>query len=123
MAVLPMQHIRIYALKENRKAILELLQRRGAVEITDPKISSSLFQKMDTSTAQSTFEKSAATAQQALEAVLALAPEKGGLLKMLEGRRSLSLEDYENRVKEREEISKIASRIVLLQKEIGDQKA
>ena len=81
MAVLPMQHIRIYALKQNRKAILELLQRRGAVQITDSKTDSPVFEKMDTATAQHTFEKSAMTAQQALAAVLELAPEKGGLLK------------------------------------------
>ena len=58
MAVLPMQHIRIYALKQNRKAILELLQRRGAVQITDSKTDSPVFEKMDTATAQHTFEKS-----------------------------------------------------------------
>ena len=123
MAVLPMQHIRIYALKQNRKAILELLQRRGAVQITDPKTDSPVFEKMDTATAQHTFEKSAQTAQQALAAVLELAPEKGGLLKKLEGRRALTLTQYEQGVQKQEEILKAASRIVLLKKEITDQRA
>lgn len=123
MAVLPMQHIRIYALKQNRKAILELLQRRGAVQITDSKTDSPVFEKMDTATAQHTFEKSAMTAQQALAAVLELAPEKGGLLKKLEGRRPLTLEQYEQGVQKQEEVLKAASRIVLLKKEITDQRA
>ena len=35
MAVLQMQRISICALKKDRKQILELLQRRGAVELTD----------------------------------------------------------------------------------------
>ena len=118
-----MQHIRIYALKQNRKAILELLQRRGAVQITDPKTDSPVFEKMDTATAQHTFEKSAQTAQQALAAVLELAPEKGGLLKKLEGRRALTLTQYEQGVQKQEEILKAASRIVLLKKEITDQRA
>lgn len=123
MAVLPMQHIRIYALKQNRKAILELLQRRGAVQITDPKTDSPVFEKMDTATAQHTFEKSAQTAQQALAAILELAPEKGGLLKKLEGRRALTLTQYEQGVQKQEEVLKAASRIVLLKKEITDQRA
>lgn len=123
MAVLPMQHIRIYALKQNRKAILELLQRRGAVQITDSKTDSPVFEKMDTATAQHTFEKSAMTAQQALAAVLELAPEKGGLLKKLEGRRPLTLEQYEQGVQKQDEVLKSASRIVLLKKEITDQRA
>ena len=57
MAVLQMQKISIYALKENRKAILELLQRRGAVEITDEKPNAKTFMRMDTQSAQLTFEK------------------------------------------------------------------
>lgn len=122
MAVLPMQHIRIYALKQNRKAILELLQRRGAVQITDSKTDSPVFEKMDTATAQHTFEKSAMTAQQALAAVLELAPEKGGLLKKLEGPPvPLTLEQYEQGVQKQDEVLKSASRIVLLKKEITDQ--
>ena len=33
MAVMPMKRISIYALKNRRKQILELIQRRGVVEI------------------------------------------------------------------------------------------
>ena len=35
MAMLQMQRIYIYALKKDRKPLLELLQRRGVVEISD----------------------------------------------------------------------------------------
>jgi len=37
MAVMPMKRISIYALKNRRKQILELIQRRGVVEIDDRK--------------------------------------------------------------------------------------
>ena len=43
MAVLAMKRISIYALKSNRKKILELLQRRGAVEIDSPKEADDVF--------------------------------------------------------------------------------
>ena len=45
MAVLAMKRISIYALKSNRKKILELLQRRGAVEIDSPKEADDVFPK------------------------------------------------------------------------------
>ena len=35
MAVLPMQRIELCALKKDRKKILEMLQRRGIVEVSD----------------------------------------------------------------------------------------
>ena len=35
MAMLQMQRIYIYALRKDRKSILELLQRRGVLEIND----------------------------------------------------------------------------------------
>lgn len=37
MAVMPMKRISIYALKNRRKQILELIQRRGVVEIETAK--------------------------------------------------------------------------------------
>ena len=59
MAVLAMKRISIYALKSNRKKILELLQRRGAVEIDSPKEADDVFSKTDTASARLTFEKNA----------------------------------------------------------------
>ena len=49
MAVMPMKRISIYALKNRRKQILELIQRRGVVEIDDRKADETVFAKMDTS--------------------------------------------------------------------------
>ena len=36
MAVVPMKRLELFALRRDRKAILELLQRRGMVEIHSP---------------------------------------------------------------------------------------
>ncbi len=43
MAVLQMQRISIYALRKNRKPILEWIQRCGAVEINDVLEEDSVF--------------------------------------------------------------------------------
>ena len=43
MAVLEMQRINIYALKKHRKAILEALQRKGAVEIENLSLNTASF--------------------------------------------------------------------------------
>ena len=50
MAVLQMQRISIYALRKDRKPILEWIQRRGAVEINDALEEDNVFQRMDVST-------------------------------------------------------------------------
>ena len=46
MAVLEMQRINIYALKKHRKAILEALQRKGAVEIGNRTEAGGLYEKL-----------------------------------------------------------------------------
>ena len=53
MAVLQMQRISICALKKDRKSILETLQRRGVVEISDLALQDSVFEKADTSAVRS----------------------------------------------------------------------
>ena len=74
MAVLPMKRLQLCALKKNRKAILELLQRRGAVEVQDTG-EDEVFTHADMSQARSIFQKNAALANQALD-VLARAGEQ-----------------------------------------------
>ena len=47
MAVVPMKKVLICGLKKDRKQILELLQRQGAVEITSVLEEDSIFRKTD----------------------------------------------------------------------------
>ena len=87
MAVLQMQKISICALKKNRKAILELLQASGVVEINYLDVKDSGFEKMDTMASRQLFEKNAVTADQALEILQEYAPEKKSLFSSLEGKK------------------------------------
>lgn len=123
MAVLPMQRISIYALKKNRKNILETLQRRGVVEIVDTKVNDALFQKMDTASAQALFGKNRSVAQQAIGVLDQYAPMKKGMLSKLNGKEEISLAAYEQQACRAEEIMKSAYRLLALEREITEQKS
>ena len=84
MAVMPMKRISIYALKNRRKQILELIQRRGVVEIDDRKADETVFAKMDTVPAKSRFENNAAALQSALDALDKLEPPEKKPLRVSE---------------------------------------
>ena len=49
MAVTAMKRLELYAMKKDRKAILELLQRRGVVDVQATEETAELFSRMDTS--------------------------------------------------------------------------
>ena len=55
MAIMQMQRIQICALKKDRKKILELLQRRGIVEIDERIEPDALVTKTDTSQTRAVF--------------------------------------------------------------------
>lgn len=123
MAILPMRRVTIYGLKSDRKAILEALQRRGVVEITDADIKDYPVQKTDTAASQAVFQKGMATAENALEILGGYVPEENSLFGMFEGKRELSVDEYYTFVGETDEIMRIALRICTLSKEISEYKA
>ncbi len=84
MAVLEMQRMTLCGLRKNRKAALELLQRRGVVELTDELTPDEIFNRTDTSVQCATFDKNARAAQNALDILNQYAPVKSSLLSMLE---------------------------------------
>ena len=86
MAVLQMQRVSICALKKDRKAILEKLQRMGVMEINHILEEDEDFRRMDTANARSSFEKAAAAADQALNLLQQYAPVKQSLLSSLAGK-------------------------------------
>lgn len=123
MAVLEMKRIDIYALKANRKKILELLQRRGVLEINSPEESLELFSKTDTGSARLTFEKNVQLLQNAVSVLDASVPPSKGILDMLSGRTPITLEQYDQAAQNASDVTKTASRIVALGKTITDTKA
>lgn len=123
MAVLEMKRINIYALKSSRKKILELLQRRGAVEINTPEAAEDLFSKTDTASACFTFEKSIQLLTGAVTLLDSKAPPEKGLPSMLAGRTPISVEQYEEIAGKASAATKTASRITALGKKAADCEA
>ncbi|RKJ41129.1 V-type ATP synthase subunit I [Acutalibacter sp. 1XD8-33] len=126
MAVVEMKRIHVYALKNNRKKILEMLQRRAVVEVKAPEEDGGdpgPFSKTDTASARQTFEKNAQLIVNAVEVLDSYAPYKKPMLAMLEGRQGINARQYEETAAAAPELNKIASRINALGKRIIDQQA
>ncbi|RGZ00140.1 V-type ATP synthase subunit I [Clostridium sp. AM58-1XD] len=123
MAVLPMQKISICGLKKNRKAILELLQASGVMEIAQPDVEDGGLQKMDTMTSRQLFEKNAAMADQALEILQSYVPEKKSLLSGLEGKKLTDAAAFEAIREGNSSVMEDARQIVAFHKKIAEDKA
>lgn len=123
MAVLQMQRVSICALKKDRKAILEKLQRMGVMEINHILEEDEDFRRMDTANARSSFEKAAAAADQALNLLQQYAPVKQSLLSSLAGKDLIEKEKYQSVIENREELQKKAKRIQALDKERAENRA
>lgn len=120
MAVLQMQRISIYGLKKHRKHILEMIQRRGVVEINDVLQEDSIFQQADMSAQKTQFEKNIAASRQALEVLNRYASEKKSLFASLEGRKEIDAAEYDAFAQESEKVLHIVLRINELSKDIAD---
>ncbi len=123
MAVLQMQRINIYALKNDKKQILEFMQRLGVVEITDTQINDEVFYKEDVSEKISMLEKYINLAQEARGILDKYVPKKKDMLSVLKGKSTLSEEEYEQFCIENDQAITIASDICVLEKQIAEQKA
>ena len=123
MAMLQMQRISIYALKKDRKRILELLQRRGILEINDIIQEDNVFHKMDVTKARSGFEKHVVIANEALEILNHHAPLKKSMFSALNGRKVTSIEDYSAFSGKYEDSVQVAVDLISYSKEIAELKA
>ena len=83
MAVLQMQKISICALKKDRKAVLEKLQRMKVMEISQILEEDPDFTTMDTRQERMELEKSASLSDQALEILDRYAPEKKSMFSFI----------------------------------------
>lgn len=123
MSMLKMQRISICALKKHRKGILEALQRKGVLEITNLDIEDSVFFKEETSSQQASYLKSAATAKQAAEILCEYNEVKKSMFSAFEGRQPISKENYYMFVDDANEIMRIAYEIIGYKKQINEANA
>ncbi len=123
MAVLQMQKISICALKKDRKAVLEKLQRMKVMEISQILEEDPDFTTMDTRQERMELEKSASLSDQALEILDRYAPEKKSMFSALEGKAMIEADDYQKVVDQKEQLLCTVKRILALDKEKAEQKA
>ena len=123
MAVLQMQNLRICALKKDRKAILELLQAAGVVQINQAAEEDEVFKKSDTASFRQIFDKNALTADQALEILQEYVPEKKSLLSGLEGKELAELQKMKEMEENAAAILEDAKSILALNRQIAEDKA
>lgn len=120
MAVLQMQRISIYALRKNRKPILEWIQRRGVVEINDVLQEDSVFQRVDMTAQKTQFEKNIAATRQALDVLNRYVPEKKSLFASLEGRKEIPVERYDAFREKSDDMLHVVHRLNELSKDVAD---
>ncbi len=121
MAIVEMQKLSVCANKKNRKAILELLQSMGCMQITTEGIDDPDLEKMDTQAQRNRFEKSAQMFDQALELLDTYAPEKGGLA-LFSGKEEVPRAKLDEIVKNQQKYVAKVNRMLSAQKEIAEHK-
>ncbi len=123
MAVLQMKRVNICALKKDRKPVLELLQRRGAVEVDSVLPEDSVFSRTDTSANRSIFQKNISAASSALEILDQYAPEKKSMLASLEGRTPKTNKDYDAFSQKYDTVMETVYEITALSRSIAENKS
>ena len=120
MAVVPMKRLELYGLKNQRKAVLDLLQRRGVVEVGTARSVEGGFSQSDTSQKQQELEQASALLEQAVALVNQYAPSKKGVLSFLAGRAPISQEEYETGGENAPAFLEKAKGLVALEKRLTD---
>ena len=120
VAVVPMKRLELYGLKRERKAILEYLQSRGAVEVHTPEEADDLFAKTDTSQAQLEFDQNIHLLEQAVELLDQYAPVKKSMFAALEGRTPISQKEYDGLWKRAPALLGKARELTALGKQVTD---
>lgn len=117
-------------MKENRKEILELLQQQGCLEVSEnmgadiiKHESNDVFDKMNTATQISIYERNSALAENALEILQQYCPEKTSVFSSLEGERIISKAEYLQTVENQQEIVSVINEIIQYKKQIIDYEA
>lgn len=122
MSVLAMKKMVLCARKRDRKAILEMLQRIGLVEVYEMKEDNYDFEDLDLSGKMAVFERTKNTAERAIEILEKYNDEKSAR-SFFNVKNDISKEEYYKLADESLSSSKIAGEIVNFEKLIAEKKA
>lgn len=116
MAVELMKKINICALKEDRKSVLEELQRDGCIEVLE--MNEEGLEKMNTAMPISTFERNVASCEKALEILSEHSNEKQSMFAGLEGKKSIEDKEFKKIEYSRTDLISSVNEIIRQGKEI-----
>ncbi len=121
MSKVEMRKIEIVALNRDRKKIIERLQRRRAVEISE--ISDERLSKIKTDSNIAAFERNLSNAVSALECLNRYTAFKAPLLSELNGRKAVSTKDFAKNVAKANEYLSVCHSILDLSKSVDEATA
>ncbi len=117
MAKLQMQRIEIIALSADSKNIVERLQRRGAVELTDE--TDEKIVKLNTNSLTAMIERNLTTAESALEYLKLFSETKKSPFDALAGRRAMSTQKFAQRKEETDKTLSLCRQALDYEKKIS----
>lgn len=118
-----MKTVRIIALREDRKRLLEHLQDSGLVQVKKCENGKKGFKKVDKTSQMQVFERNVQLTDQALKILDNAVPEKAGLLASFKGRREVDPDEIGVIASKSGDVIAACKRIVELDKEQSDNKA
>ncbi len=118
-----MKKVRIVALREDRKRLLEHLQDSALIQIKKPDRKKQGFSKVDMTSQTQIFERNVTLTEQALKILDNYAREKKGLLSAFAGRKEVDPDDIGVIASNAGEVIEASKRIVDLNKTISDNAA
>lgn len=126
MSKVPMKRIFICGMQEDKNSIIDLLQRKGVVEISEntEEDEDCDLKTDDTMADRIESDRKASVCERALEILENNAPDpEAGLFKSLEGAGSIDLKEYEDRALKNDDYYKTAEKLIALDKKIAEAKA
>lgn len=118
-----MNTVRIIALRQDRKRLLEHLQNSALIQIKKCEKSKNGFSKIDVTSQMQIFERNVALTEQALKILDKSVPDKQGLLSSFKGRRIVDPDDIGVYASQAGDVINVCSRITELEKECADNQA
>lgn len=118
-----MKSVRIIALRQERKRLLEHLQNSSLIQIKKSDSAPEGFQKIDMTAQTQQFERNVVLTEQALSILNKLSPPKNSLLSSFSGRRIIDPDEIGEIALNSGEIINICHRITELNKKLADYAA
>lgn len=118
-----MKTVRIIALRQDRKRVLEHLQDSALIQVKKGETVVEGFERLDTTAQLKQFERNTELTEQALKILSKLAPEKKGMLSSFKGRPEIDPDEIGRIAADSAKVIGICQRIVKLDKQRADYAA